>query len=259
MFFITPTSFSDCSKHISQAQKIKVSIEQFFCSFFPHNFTLTRHKWKPRFIHMLVHATEKYWKNWSMREKSSNLVKSQMLLLDMQMMVVMVVMSRGEEIWWTWLACQQLRHELNVGNCEPKGLDAWQSLFIGECRDFSSQFVESYGIEKLHKFEKFARSMVVSLPSFKLNIRRRSLMLAARRWAIDATRRRVFLVFCEVDGLDDELDGVSAVLGDESRCETKLLTWLRGQIAEIFSELSSEWLEVFTFFSPKSWNPIMSL
>lgn len=34
-----------------------------------------------------------------MREKSSNLVKSQMLLLDMQMMVVMVVMSRGEEIW----------------------------------------------------------------------------------------------------------------------------------------------------------------
>lgn len=152
------------------------------------------------------------------------------------MMVMMVVMGRGEKIRWTWLACQQLRHELNVGNCESKGLDAWESLFVGECRHFSAQFVESYGMERLHKFRHFFGTAddCETLPSFKLNILRLSLILAARRWAIDATRRRVFLLFWDVDGLEDEFDGVSAVLGDESRCETKFPTWLLGQIAGRF-------------------------
>lgn len=72
------------------------------------------------------------------------------------------------------------------------------------------------------------------LPSFRLNILRLSLMLAARLWAIEAIRRRVFLVCAEVDGFEDEFEGVRAVLGDASRWETKLPTWLRGQIAGIF-------------------------
>jgi hypothetical protein len=62
------------------------------------------------------------------------------------------------------------------------------------------------------------------LPSFKLNILRLSRMLAARRCAIDATRRLVFFVAAEVDGFEDEFDGVNAVLGDESLCETKFPT-----------------------------------
>lgn len=74
--------------------------------------------------------------------------------------------------------------------------------------------------------------IVTSLPSFKLNIRLRSRIFAALLWAIDATRRRVFLLAVLVDGFDEEFDGVSAVLGDESRWDTKFPTWLRGQIAE---------------------------
>lgn len=49
-------------------------------------------------------------------------------------------------------------------------------------------------------------------------------MLAALLCAIEATRRRAFFADCEVDGLFDELDGVSTVLGEESRCETKFPT-----------------------------------
>jgi hypothetical protein len=61
-------------------------------------------------------------------------------------------------------------------------------------------------------------------PSFKLNIRRRSRIFAARLWAIVATRRLVFL-FDAVDvGFEDEFDGVKAVRGDDRRWDTKLLT-----------------------------------
>lgn len=81
-----------------------------------------------------------------------------------------------------------------------------------------------------------SQELLLILPSFKLNIRRRSLMFAARLWAMEATRRRVFLVCAEVDGFDDEFEGVRAVRGDESRWDTKLLTWLRGQIAKRWNE-----------------------
>lgn len=61
-------------------------------------------------------------------------------------------------------------------------------------------------------------------PSFRLNILRRSRILAARLCAIEAMRRLVFFVAADVDGLDDEFEGVSAVRGDERRCDTKFPT-----------------------------------
>lgn len=57
----------------------------------------------------------------------------------------------------------------------------------------------------------------LNIPSFKLNIRRLSLIFAALRWANDATRRRVFFVAAEVEGFEDEFDGVNAVRGDDKR------------------------------------------
>lgn len=51
-------------------------------------------------------------------------LKSQMLLLNVQMVVVMIVVRRGEQIRRARLARQQLRHELDVGYCESKRLDA---------------------------------------------------------------------------------------------------------------------------------------
>lgn len=42
-------------------------------------------------------------------------------------------------------------------------------------------------------------------------------MFAALLCAIDATRRLVFLVAAEVEGFDDEFDGVNAVRGEERR------------------------------------------
>uniref|UniRef100_A0A182TDS6 Uncharacterized protein n=1 Tax=Anopheles melas TaxID=34690 RepID=A0A182TDS6_9DIPT len=66
----------------------------------------------------------------------------------------------------------------------------------------------------------------LSNASFRLNMRRRSRMLAARRCAIEATRRRVFLV--------DPLDGAGWAPRGESRWLTKLPTCCRGQIAIYF-------------------------
>lgn len=74
--------------------------------------------------------------------------------------------------------------------------------------------------------------MLGFLPSLRLNIRRLSLMFAARRCAIEAIRRRFDLADADVaGGFAFEFEGVSAVRGEESRCDTKLLTWLRGQTA----------------------------
>lgn len=64
----------------------------------------------------------------------------------------------------------------------------------------------------------------VYLPSFKLNIRLLSRIFAARRCAIDATRRRVFLLALELVGFDEELDGVNAVRGEDNRVDTKFPT-----------------------------------
>lgn len=50
-----------------------------------------------------------------------------------------------------------------------------------------------------------------------MNILRRSRMFAALLCAIEATRRRVFLVAAEVEGFDEEFEGVKAVRGDERR------------------------------------------
>lgn len=47
-------------------------------------------------------------------------------------------------------------------------------------------------IARTHTHDTFLRSL--SNASFKLNMRRRSRILAARRCATDATRRRVFFV-----------------------------------------------------------------
>lgn len=58
----------------------------------------------------------------------------------------------------------------------------------------------------------FTLRLSLSKASFRLNIRRRSRMLAARLCAIDATRRRVFL--------DDELEEGWLPRGD-SLCETR--------------------------------------
>lgn len=76
-------------------------------------------------------------------------------------------------------------------------------------------------------------------------------MLAARRCAIEAIRRRFDLLDADVvGGLALEFDGVSAVRGDESRCDTKLLTWLRGQTAVSFGikmEFSRQFfIQIFT-------------
>lgn len=87
-------------------------------------------------------------------------------------------------------------------------------------------------------------------PSFKLNILRRSRILAARLWAIDAIRRLVFLLAAEVEGFEDEFDGVKAVRGDESRCETKFPTWLLGQIAEKSKKLFSHFSSKICFSHP---------
>lgn len=72
----------------------------------------------------------------------------------------------------------------------------------------------------------FRRSL--SNASFKLNILRRSRMLAALRWAIDATRRLVFLVGTLAFPL--LLVAVNAPRGDK-RCETNPPIWDRGQRA----------------------------
>lgn len=52
-------------------------------------------------------------------------IESQMLLLNMQMMVMMIVVSCWKKIGWTWLARQKFWHELNVGYGESEGLDSW--------------------------------------------------------------------------------------------------------------------------------------
>lgn len=67
----------------------------------------------------------------------------------------------------------------------------------------------------------------LSNASFKLNILRLSRILAARRWAIDATRRRVFF---GVDALPLLFGAVNAPRGD-IRCETSPPIWERGQSA----------------------------
>lgn len=59
----------------------------------------------------------------------------------------------------------------------------------------------------------------LSKASFKLNILLLSLILAALLWAIDATRRRVFLL--------EELDRLPLGV---NLCETKPFTWLLGHI-----------------------------
>lgn len=74
-------------------------------------------------------------------------------------------------------------------------------------------------------FLTFRRSL--SNASFKLNMRRRSRMLAARRCAIDATRRRVFFVEPELPLL---FGAGNAPRGD-SRCDTNPPICDRGQSA----------------------------
>lgn len=158
------------------------------------------------------------------------LIEPQMLRRNMEVMMVMTVVRGREQIGRTRLARQELAHELYVGDGESQSLDSWKSLFVGKCWHFPTQLVERCKNAKLN--ESGISADLTSLPSFRLNIRLRSRIFAALLWAIDATRRRVFFVAAFIEGFDEELDGVCAVLGDESRCDTKFPTWLRGQIAE---------------------------
>ena len=69
----------------------------------------------------------------------------------------------------------------------------------------------------------------LSKASFRLNIRRRSLILAALLWAMEAIRRRVFLEVVVVPLLPELEPEVARE--ERPRWVTKGLTWERGQRA----------------------------
>jgi hypothetical protein len=58
----------------------------------------------------------------------------------------------------------------------------------------------------------------------RLNIRLLSLIFAALLCAIEAILLRLLFVGAVAGGLEFEFDGVRAVRGEESLCDTKLLT-----------------------------------
>lgn len=139
---------------------------------------------------------------------------------------------------------QYFRHKTNVSDGQAKCFDARQSFFVGKCWNLACAKTTDKNKQNWTKTKKSKLALIkqhstpffrdekptflrsLSNASFKLNMRRRSRMLAARLWAIDATRRRVFF--------DEPLD--AAPRGDESRCETMPGICDRGQSATMMEE-----------------------
>lgn len=133
----------------------------------------------------------------------------------------------GQSEVLSWIECKLLRggeFQFVIIAFRKQTLE----LFCAICRKLRSP---RRRVKNLFK-SKVSRPIDLFLPSFKLNILRRSRIFAARLCAIDAIRRLVFFVAADVEGFEEEFDGVSAVRGDESRWDTKLPTWLLGQMAE---------------------------
>lgn len=133
-------------------------------------------------------------------------------------------MSRKSIEWYNWLS------ELDQFN-------EFSHVFRALWSSSNSHFRKNQGFFQggsLKLFNVLNKTVVITFrrslsnASFKLNMRRRSRILAARRCAIDATRRRVFFVDPEPLPL---LFGAGNAPRGDSRCDTKPPICDRGQSA----------------------------
>lgn len=189
------------------------------------------------------------------------LIEPQVLRRNVKVMVVMAVVRGREQIGRARLARQQLAHELDVGDGEAQRLDSRKSLFVGKRRHFPTQLVERWKNVKLNE-----SGILNARPPYPRS-----------DWTFAFAREYLRLSFAPLMqrgggfSLSPHLSTGSTTNWMESvrfwatrvvatrncrpGCEAKLLNW------RIFfvNEFATRFCEKKSFFSPRSWNPIISL
>lgn len=206
-----------------------------------------------------MEAQKTYFNMRSRRFRDCFLIEPQMLRRNVKVMMVVTVVCRREQIWWTRLARQQLAHELDVGDGEAQRLDSRKSLFVGKGRHFSTQLVERC---KNAKSNKSGISSKLTSP------------YPHSDWTFAFVREYLRLSFAPsklrgggfslsphlstgstknwMESVRFWATRVVATQNCRPGCEAKLLNW------RILLEFSVR-LKKKVFFSPKSWNPMISL